>query len=391
MEDQYQSRINNLNELLANRLAVYPKRDESSVRLNDGLKEFSTYLLKTVDFDGFQPDHLIVEGVERFYDTPIFVCGAMKSGTSLCNRLLDNHPNLLVMPGDSHFINQIERWNRSQFTEIAEYWINRVVNPTGAEPFWFLGPDEKQLKCFLQYLHYFLLHSQYEIYVCVVMSIYAVNATFGQPTVKKYWVEKTPNNEIHAQMLYKRFPRAKFLHVIRDPLNNIAALKKLSDIRQRESSPLQSARFLKRLLQTAKQNQEVLGKDKYHIFKYEQLTSDPEKVLNDICIFLDIPFHENLLKPTENGRTTTANSMFTESRVTGKILDQSHSKRFLQQLSKIEIQDIVTILYREAIEFGYNWASPDIQIYRMSGFYIQLHWATEKTRSIFRKIRSGFS
>ena len=223
------------------------------------------------------------------------------------------------------------------------------------------------------------------------MSIYAVNATFGQPTVKKYWVEKTPNNEIHAQMLYKRFPRAKFLHVIRDPLNNIAALKKLSDIRQRESSPLQSARFLKRLLQTAKQNQEVLGKDKYHIFKYEQLTSDPEKVLNDICIFLDIPFHENLLKPTENGRTTTANSMFTESRVTGKILDQSHSKRFLQQLSKIEIQDIVTILYREAIEFGYNWASPDIQIYRMSGFYIQLHWATEKTRSIFRKIRSGFS
>ena len=78
--------------------------------------------------------------------------------------------------------------------------------------------------------------------------------------------------------------------------------------------------------------------------------------------------------------------MFDDSRVKGTILDQSGSKRYMEQLSKRELQDIVTILYQDAIEFGYNWDAPGIKAYRMT----KLSWITrdlvDTGRRIFDKI-----
>lgn len=121
MTDKYQSKFLNLAELLRKRSAVYPMRDDSFIKLSEALDDFSHYLLETTDFNNFHPDSEILRGAEAFCDSPVFICGAMKSGTTSCTRLLDNHPDLLVMPGDSHCVNHIDKWTREQFPEIGTY------------------------------------------------------------------------------------------------------------------------------------------------------------------------------------------------------------------------------------------------------------------------------
>ncbi len=368
MANEYQSQIDVIADLLIKRLAAYPVRDESFFQLDVALKAFAAYLVETTNFIDFVPDADILDNAQRFADQPVFICGSMKSGTSLLIQLLDHHPDLIVMPGDSHFAKHLDRWDRTQFTDITSRWVSRLINPTGKEPFWFIGQDERTFRGFLQHLRYFLDHTEYDSFVCVVLAIFAVNSHTSGLAPKKYWVEKTPENELKAQELSQRFPKAKFIHILRDPLNNIASLKKHAAMRNWDTTSWRYAYTMRNLFQAAQSNQRLFGPDKYHLITYEALVSNSAETLQGICDFLEIPFDDVVLTPTENGRPGGSNSMFESSRVSGVILDQSNSKRYLKNLDRAELQDVVTILYQAAIALGYDWNAPDIKMYQRSKF-----------------------
>ncbi len=362
--DQYESKIIEISDLLKKRAAVYPVRDEVFVQLCKAIEGFTESLLKTMSFERFQPEKGLLSETERFAEHPIFICGSMKSGTTLLCQLLDNHPNLLVMPWDSHYTKHIKKWKRTQFPDISAYWLHTLINPSGKEPFWFLGKERTVFETFLQYLHYFLTHTQRDIFVCGVLAIYAANRNRLRSHHIKYWVEKTPHNELKAPMLHARFPHSIFIHILRDPLTNIPSLMRLSRIRNWGRTPGKYAHSIKKLFRAARYNQKVIGKNKYHIIRYEDLVSKPKQTLTGICEILNIPFDETLLVPTENGRPGISNSMYIESRVEGQILDQSRNERYKKELSEEELKDIVAILYPDAITLGYDWNRDDIVRYK---------------------------
>jgi len=360
-------------------------RDEIFVQLCKAIEGFTEYLLKTTVFERFQPEKDLLSETERFAEHPIFICGSMKSGTTLLCQLLDNHPDLFVMPWDSHYVKHKDRWNRTQFSEISKHWLHIIINPSGKEPFWFLGKERTVFETFLQYLHYFLTHSQRDIFLCGVLALYAANRNHLRSHHIKYWVEKTPHNELSAVMLNNRFPHSLFLHLIRDPLPNIASLMKLSQIRNWGRTPKKYAYSLKKLFRAAYNNQKIIGRDKYHLIRYEDIITKSEQTLAIICDALHIPFDDILLIPTENGRLGTSNSMYEEFRIQGQILDQSKNKRYKEELSEKELQDIVTLLYADAINFGYNWNQQDILRYKRTFLYrYRLLWA-KKMRNFLRK------
>lgn len=385
MED-YLEKIEAISKLLQERTSVFPVRDSSYERLSAGLKSFAEELIANTDFDNFKHDSHLIANALKLSDTPVFICGSMKSGTTLLAHLLDSHPDLLVMPGDSNFLGLIAEWDRSQFKEIASYWIHRIINPTGQEPFWFFGREEKTFKLFLVYLDYFLRNSEKDVFVCVVMSFYVVHALLSNSSSKRYWVEKTPHNELHVQRLNQLFPKAKFIHVLREPLNNIASLKKLDFYREWKGSALDHARVINKLFKSAQVNFENLGDGKYLILKYEDLTKDPSSVMKRICAFLDISFDQILLTPTENGQPAVSNSMFHVDRVQGEILNRERNDRYLKELTKKELQDVVTTLYSEALKAGYRWDAKEISQYRKTGFSYFLHLVAEILKRISQKI-----
>lgn len=385
--DNYQQKVEIITKLLYERAAVFPVRDSSYEQLSAELKSFAAELLSEIDFENYKYDMDLIERSMAFSESPVFICGPMKSGTTLLVHLLDSHPDLQVMPGDSHFVNQLAYWKRSQFDDIASYWIHRIINPTGQEPFWFFGKDVEPFKVFLAYLNYFLNNTNKEIFVCVVMSFYVVRALFNNESSKMYWVEKTPHNELHAMSLSRMFPNAKFIHILRDPLNNIVSLKKLDAFLGDPVSAYDYARVLRKLFKVTRTNVKELGEARYMVVRYEDLTKEPVKVMKQIADFLCIPYIEMLVTPTENGNLAVSNSMFQADRVKGKILNREQNNLHIEEYTSEELQDVVTTLYSEALAAGYPWDKKEILQHKKRGFSYLLHIG----KSFFKNISAKFS
>lgn len=386
----YQAKVETISKLLLERASVYPVRDINYERLIAELQVFAEDLLADVDLNEIEYEQNLISAAVELIEHPVFICGSMKSGTTLLCRLLDSHPDLLAVPADLYFYRLINRWDKTQFKEVVIYWIQRLVNPSGLEPFWFFGKQEETFKVFISYLDYFINRLGKNPMYSAVMTFYILNALLSSAwTPKKYWIEKTPHNEVDAQKIAKLFPNAKFIHILRDPLSNIVSLKKLDMYMNWKGSALDHARVIRKLFGSAKSNVEVLGENRYLIVKYEDLVKDPSAIMHRISGFLNISFNEILLTPTENGLPAVSNSMFPQERVKGKISDLGQNKRYLKDLTQDELRDIVTTLYSDALEAGYQWDLKEIvQFKKMRPSYLFYDFV-EFIGGIFTKLRSA--
>lgn len=353
--DEYQIMIAHLADLLEKRAAVYPIRDDNYTRLIKATEAFVDYLVSVTDFEGFHPDPAIIRQTDTLIHKPVFICGLEKSGTTLLTQLLDSHPNLLVWPTDGYYFKDIDKWDRdrNEFLKIATYWIQRLIIPTGKPPFWFIGKSYENFEKFLQYLKFFLEKSDYDVFVCMLFSIHAVNDGLSKPIT--YWVEKSTFNSLRAPRILQKYPEAKFIQILRNPLVNIASYKQyVLQIGKGNFSASKVVQLMRGLYRAARINQKRLGSSRYHIVKYEELVAKPKETLLKISAFLNIPFHEVLLVPTENGCPGLSNSMYAEARVHGQILNQSQSKRYQKELTATELDTVTSQLFFAAKDFGYD-------------------------------------
>ena len=64
-----------------------------------------------------------VEGpLPAFYERPVFVVGHRKTGTTLLQELLDGHPQLAVLPGESNHFNTFLPRKQARIAQDAQAW-----------------------------------------------------------------------------------------------------------------------------------------------------------------------------------------------------------------------------------------------------------------------------
>lgn len=349
-ESPYERRVALMDELLAARAAVYPVRDRAYERMLAGAEAFGRQLLREIDAGAFRADSEQIEAGRRLAERPVFICGAMKSGTTLITQLLDGHSDLLVMPGDSHYAQKREVWDAGDFESFAAFWVRRIITPSGKEPFWFLGRERGGMETFLQYLRIYRTSEGADSFQAVVMAMHA--ALRPGPPFASAWVEKTPENEKHAVELAERYPQAKFVHILRDPLENLASLKRLNEFRGKDFPAKKRAKSLMKLFELAEANARELGPGRYLIVRYADLVGQTEATMRTLAGFLGIGFGPGLLVPTENGRPGVANSMYAESRVEGRVLDQAGNRRYVDAFSPQEIREIAGVCRETCARLG---------------------------------------
>ncbi len=348
---------------LAERSKVYPSRKhESFLKSKEHIESFTEFLLNYLyKYNWQDPDKVLLQNSLSFRENPVFICGSMKSGTSLLVQLLDGHEQLMVMPGDSLYYNKFFSKDLS-FDTVARYWIPRMITPTGLEPFWFLPKKPEVFIKFLSCLNYLIRHVE-DAFFSVVMAAYMSGS--AADSAVRYWVEKTPHNEKAALKLSAHYPEAKFIHIVRDPIQNLASIKKMR-ILKREKFILHNHLFTWiNLVHQGFKNQKEIGENKYLIIRYEDLVNEPEQQMNKVADFLQVPYSDLLLKPTQDKIPATANSVYVKNRVKGIISDQSLSKGRRNEFSTNEIKEIVTYTYPIALKLGYSyWHDPEIFIYK---------------------------
>lgn len=349
-----------ISRLLQKRLAAYPRRDESYDRLQEGLGQFADFLMDGSSGMRFSAD--AVGRVRDLLERPVFIGGNMKSGTTLMLQLLDGGEEVLALPGDTHLVNKYLD-ERHEFRSLTRTWIKRLVNPTGKEPFWFLGKDESGWRTFVEALRFACGEEGWRNDVERV--VFAIHRALGWERAR-VWVEKTPRNELHVDRLLELYPNARFLHMFRCPLENVASIKKLAAVRNRAFSALGS-QPLKRYFEKGMQNAEEMP-ERYLIVRYEDLVRDPREEMRRVGRFLGLEWTEGFCVPSENGRPARSNSMYSEERVRGQVRDQSRRRKWEEVLTEEEKRAVVGELWETAVKAGYeSWREPEVSRYRQTG------------------------
>jgi hypothetical protein len=251
---------------------------------------------------------------ENLRDCPVFICGHPKSGTTLLRAILDSHPQLLVYPDETFyfrgFLPEVKTLGSDEKISLAQRYLLHFFTPNQPAE---AGPQDQD--------------ARYRLYVetCDAMrealaehelrhdgdllfaAIFAFGLAHHQASkLTQYWVEKTPYNEHFADTIYRWWPEARCLHVVRDARDNYATY-------HRKHSGLAVEEFAaswKASLRAGMRNQKRFGEQRYKIIKYEQLTQQPDQVIKEITGFLGIHDDDILMTPTTNGILWEGNSMF---------------------------------------------------------------------------------
>src|SRR5438046_10373181 len=173
-----------------------------------------------------------------FEDRALFTAGQAKSGTTLLVALLDNHPELLVLPEETAYFPTVltkyaPRGRRAQFDYLTKQSLSNVLFGGACK----LGkrnystfPRQKFFETF-ESAAFDPANAQEDL---LVLMVKAYAATLERPldTVER-WVEKSPANRNHIPEIYRRFPHAKILVTLRDPSDILAAQIALEKPRQK--------------------------------------------------------------------------------------------------------------------------------------------------------------
>lgn len=376
-----QAHVDDIHKRLQRRQEEYPASGPAKRHLQSAVGKLASDLLSVTEPNLGLPDS-VSSMIDHLADYPVFICGSMKSGTSLMVQLLDGHPDLHVMPGDSRSTEQRERWDHEETVAITSYGLGRMINPTGKEPFWFIGPHLEELGLFVQTLRLLLKRPDLDVFQCIMLAALTAQRTSDDGRTKRLWIEKTPHNELYTDEIRRRFPNARFIHMIRDPLHNISSIKRFASFRDYENDVLHHALNTQRLLRAARSNRERYGEEGYHLVRYEDLVESPRHELTRVCDFLGIPFTDSLSSPTQRGLPAGSNSSLEEDRVRGQLISSPARRPHDQGLTAEEMRIIVTVLYDDAIEFGYDWSPPEIKCHRSTRARQLLDYAAYQLRSV---------
>src|SRR5205823_13446402 len=165
--------------------------------------------------DKFEHRSMSVEALP-FDQRACFIAGQAKSGTTLLVALLDNHPQLLVLPEETAYFPTVltkyaPRGCRGQFDYLTSQSLSNVL--FGGPCIWgkrnySAFPREEFLKLF-EHAAFDPGNVREEL---LVLMVKAYGTTMERPldTIAR-WVKKTPANLNHIPEILRRFPHEKIL------------------------------------------------------------------------------------------------------------------------------------------------------------------------------------
>ena len=296
-------------------------------------------------------------------DEPIFIVGAHKSGSSFLRSLLDGHSELTVIPIEAHYFKHANYWidysfRRQQpseslsFTESAVTSLEKHLkehNPYSDSNAHELGINLQDFQQELEAgLHKASNEKQrFEAYMAAILHAYGAPSAQKKGTLRI--CEKSVENAEFVGDLQRLYPKAKFLHIIRNPYENLASFR-----RYRQKVENRYPR-VDRMVLSLKNNYYHLYKNQrncpnYHVVRYEDLATETSKTMHEIADFLKISFEDALLSPTADGQPWSGNTTKT-----------SHTESDITDLEKRYVNKAFGAILRD---YGYQQQLPAKSFWR---------------------------
>lgn len=277
------------------------------------------------------------------FSGPVFIVGMPRSGTKLLRDLLNRSPQIGIPDIETHFFPLfINRFGRNPEFECRAVFDEIFAAFQNTNFSWHMARQGK------------MLNADQLIRLCREewpagepiswnMLIEALIRYYAPPgrSPEFIWGDKTPDYLTSIQILKQVFPRARFLHIIRDPRDYCLSVRKTWG-----KSVKRAAQRWQKMVTTARSEGGAAGSD-YLELKYESLLRDPSACLSEACRFLGCEFRSEML------RLLTPSEEYGDARGELGIVRNNQGK-FRSELLHNEIQRIEEIVYPTMIEFGYE-------------------------------------
>ncbi|MCJ8268242.1 MAG: sulfotransferase [Psychrosphaera sp.] len=198
---------------------------------------------------------------------PIFVVGMPRTGTTVVERILSNHSQVISVGETDHFAQLVKRMSSSQTNRLLD--ANTIIGAAGLN-FTKLG----------------------KAYIDTVGAITGQSTTGMPSSLAPRFVDKMPLNVLYVGFILKALPNAKIICLERDPMDTIVSnYQKLFWANQGNYNYAYS------LENTAKYYQHVqklsmfwqqLFADSFMTVNYEKLVNSPEVESQKIMAFCDL-------------------------------------------------------------------------------------------------------
>lgn len=273
----------------------------------------------------------------------IFMVGEQRSGSNLL-RLILNESGAIAGPHPPHILQRMmpllslygDLSQESQFMKLIDDVCRLIeLNPVPWDNIEFNRKDVRR-RC---------RENNLIAVFGAVMDIYAE----GHRT--NAWICKSMQNIRWAKQINQYFANPKFVYLYRDPRDVTLSFTKavIGD-----KHPYFIAQQWTELQELCLEQRNILGPTQFFSICYEQLTSNPEAIIRDLCEFLKIDFKPQMLNfhQSEEAKRSASQSQLWENLT--KPIDASNSQKFKTEMTMEDIQIVESIAGNVMDSLGYE-------------------------------------
>jgi hypothetical protein len=285
---------------------------------------------------------------------PIFIVGFPRSGTTLLQSMLATQEGIYSFPETHFFTDTVSLINTNQQGYVTPDCLSTVFKNIKKHTEYEFSTDTQSI--ILEVANEGSLSSKM-IFEYLVVGLLSKQIDEHQLNTIQ-WIEKTPGHVKHMQTIQSMFPQAKFIEIVRNPLNAIYSYKeKLPDAGRHTIEAL--ANQWKRSKQLFKEFSDLHPHLTYSV-KLENIISSPEDSLAELADFLGFQVDLEKLKNTQS----VANEMVL-GRETWKGMNTREGITSSDPTYRWEYKNKLKIRYLlkdELIEAGYTYQKDPLQI-----------------------------
>lgn len=209
----------------------------------------------------------------------VFLVGAPRSGTTILQSLLASHPEITSFPETKFFHYLWSDRLRPRLPDRLREFFHREIHRPDLYDEWVSETS--------------LTSDRIKWFVGILDKL----AVEGGNSI---WLEKTPEHVYFVRDILDHLPDAKFIHIVRNPLDVIASMRKAT------SDPSTNAIWggewslqfcIERWKSSVAATNFFFPDNSQHlVIRYEDLLEDKVKILSQCCYFIDVAYDPEMLR-----------------------------------------------------------------------------------------------
>ncbi|MCG8425793.1 MAG: sulfotransferase [Chromatiales bacterium] len=256
---------------------------------------------------------------EKSGNTPcsmIFVTGASRSGTSMLARLLGEHKEILALQ-ETHYFGDLCDPDEAKALKSDEQLeqLSAILLARQNRGLWDSKPNASEQQQARQLVSSLPSNARSagEVFSATLNHLATASG-------KSIGLEQTPRNIFYAEQLLALYPKARIVHIVRDPRAVLASQRNRWRMRQLGAGHIPSFEMLRtwvnyhpvtmsKLWSEANQQAlRLLHRKHFLLVRFEDLVDAPQKEIQRICDFLDITFDPMMLDVPRWGSSNITHS-----------------------------------------------------------------------------------